>query len=512
MDSDLILIVDQDQEFCQSLVDFLRAQSCPAQGAGSGQAALELLRTHNYAVVISSLSLPDLDSLEVLLGAQMRAGLSETIVIFLADESEQDKAIEVLRAGAHDVLMRPMLTRPFFGAIVARALERHAIGEENMAYRYSLERQVEEAVGERKEALAQREEAILQKEEAFAQIERDKTIFENALELSRAVNRTLERKELLGTIDHYFKTIPLQWEYALCEFFEADEMFRVLAHNRSDWAGHAEIVVPAASVPLITDALLDMEIKKVEAADDPELTAGDLQGLLKPASVCLPIHVSGTSLALLIHIKHTERISDEDFKMADLSAEFAGMALNNSILFERTRELSRRDGLTGLYNHSHFQSFLEREIRRAERYGKPLSIIMADLNNFKGWNDTLGHQVGDQLLERVARRISSQVREGLDMVARYGGDEFVVVLPETEETGAQAQAKRLQQAVELENTEWPVAVVSTKKVGLSVGVASWTGGMSREQLIALADNALYEYKALVHNRDHTTRVGITHAS
>jgi len=119
---------------------------------------------------------------------------------------------------------------------------------------------------------------------------------------------------------------------------------------------------------------------------------------------------------------------------------------------ERLREWAIRDGLTGLYNHRHFQELLRTEMARARRYGQPLACLMLDLDHFKDVNDTYGHPFGDRVLKRLAATLTDVARE-VDIIARYGGEEFVVVLPNTDREGARRLAERVRRWVS-ENTLW----------------------------------------------------------
>jgi len=160
---------------------------------------------------------------------------------------------------------------------------------------------------------------------------------------------------------------------------------------------------------------------------------------------------------------------------------------------QRLSEMAFRDGLTGLYNHRYFQEQLEKEVNRAMRYQRDLSLIMFDLDHFKKINDVHGHLVGDRVLKKVAEIALLTVRES-DMAARYGGEEFAIILPETEMKGVVTLAERIRKRIASVQIE-----VDGKNVGVtaSFGVTLWEKGMactSKENMICSADNALYQSK------------------
>ena len=160
-------------------------------------------------------------------------------------------------------------------------------------------------------------------------------------------------------------------------------------------------------------------------------------------------------------------------------------------------ELSLRDGLTGISNRRHFDSEFEREYRRSARVGTPIAALMLDLDNFKTLNDRTGHQAGDICLARVAKALAEQMRRPGDFVARYGGDEFVVCLPDTTFEGANAVAARLQRTVEDLNISIDGSSEPRRRVSVSAGIAAEIpSGLdgSPLSLIKEADQALYQNK------------------
>lgn len=158
----------------------------------------------------------------------------------------------------------------------------------------------------------------------------------------------------------------------------------------------------------------------------------------------------------------------------------------------KLKELSIRDGLTKLYNHVYFQERLTEEFTRSQRYNSVLSFIMADIDNFKAFNDTYGHQQGDSILVKVSQILMASIR-GIDFAARYGGEEFALILPNIDRSGAHLLAERLRNKVEnyfsLEG-EIPL------KVTISQGVASipHSNISTKTDLIKAADAALYKAK------------------
>lgn len=161
------------------------------------------------------------------------------------------------------------------------------------------------------------------------------------------------------------------------------------------------------------------------------------------------------------------------------------------------RALSLLDPLTGCFNRRSFDERIAREIERAGRYGRPLSMLFADIDHFKAINDSYGHLVGDQVLQAVSSIFRSGGRADVDWVARYGGEEFVIVLPETNEENAVASAERFRAGilVDVSIPDHPLL-----RVTASFGVAQCRPEETVEGLVARADAALYAAKEAGRNR------------
>ncbi len=164
---------------------------------------------------------------------------------------------------------------------------------------------------------------------------------------------------------------------------------------------------------------------------------------------------------------------------------------------DRVKQVSDTDELTGLYNMRAFSAILQRSFKQAARYSHTLSLIMIDSDNLKAINDSYGHDAGNKLLISLVNRIRDGVR-GSDVVARYGGDEFVVLLPQTGPSGAMEVAERIRQAVEESRIDIGGHVVRTS---VSIGVVSYpSGGGDLATMIDKADRALYKAKHAGKNR------------
>jgi diguanylate cyclase (GGDEF)-like protein len=238
----------------------------------------------------------------------------------------------------------------------------------------------------------------------------------------------------------------------------------------------------------------------------PEL-AGEIPGcdsagtellLVSPRDRCVSLHVAplkdpeGRCTGTLTVMRDITGHIDSEKALQQANRELAQRLREIEGLQAELREQAIRDPLTGLYNRRYLAETLERELARAMREGYPVSLIMADIDHFKTVNDSFGHAAGDLVLRSLGTLIGSDTRPG-DIACRYGGEEFLLVLPNVDARSAMQRADRLREGVASSRVGWLGREIG---VTLSLGVASFPlYGVTGEQVIAAADLALYLAKA-----------------
>lgn len=211
---------------------------------------------------------------------------------------------------------------------------------------------------------------------------------------------------------------------------------------------------------------------------------------------------AGTLVLFCAGAAATEQLDEEDRLVLSAIASELVIAVENAQLYRLTKRLSMTDELTGLANYRHLQTRIEEEIGRAERFGKKVSLLMLDADQFKTFNDTYGHMAGDAALAQVAQAIRESVRE-IDLVARYGGEEFAIILPETDAAGAFIVAEKVRETVAARHLE-SVCGDDHCFITISIGLATYpTHAQNREGLLRMADDALYAAKSSGRNRVRT---------
>lgn len=236
-------------------------------------------------------------------------------------------------------------------------------------------------------------------------------------------------------------------------------------------------------------------VKQLDPEADPQLAA------LMPFArnlVVTPLFAEGQPLGVLV-VEHVpgsgSRIERRVVDMVDQFAAHASLALRNGWLLQQVQKMADTDALTGVSNRRTFEQVLEREVSRAERNGEQVTLMMVDIDHFKSVNDTHGHQMGDEILKKVAATLVTGCRD-FDVPARYGGEEFAVILPSCSSKESLVVAERLRRSIGTADNPVPITA--------SAGVATFpTHAGDPAKLIAAADEALYESKRA--GRDRVTR-------
>jgi len=218
---------------------------------------------------------------------------------------------------------------------------------------------------------------------------------------------------------------------------------------------------------------------------------GNLTGILPDsrAVLCIPITYGESLLGVLnVESRNENAFSPQDVLILNTLADLLATALHNAFVFQKLQQQSITDGLTGIKTRRFFWEALSAEWKRASRSGRPFSVVLIDLDKFKEVNDTLGHFEGDLVLARVGRLLEQKSRQS-NVVARYGGDEFIVLMPETGAEQAQVLAERLRQWLATD------PMLAEHHITGSFGVASFPmHGFSIEDLIRVADAGMYVSK------------------
>ena len=202
------------------------------------------------------------------------------------------------------------------------------------------------------------------------------------------------------------------------------------------------------------------------------------------SEMCVPLIFFGEKLGVLaLESARKDAFDRDDLQPLESVADICAAAIQNASYFDRMKQLAYVDGLTGIHNRRYFEMRVVEELDRAGRFQGRMSIIMVDIDNFKRLNDEFGHLLGDEVLRSVSTIMKQQLRK-VDLVCRYGGEEFAIVVPETSGENALRVAEKLRRQVE--NHHFPGV---PRPVTISSGVADYpTHGITRDEVVAAADS------------------------
>lgn len=456
MEKPRILIIDDDPGLRKTLADILKVKGYDILMATSGAEGLALLGDYAISLVLIDLGLPDVSGLEVLDRVKAAQPLVEAII--LTGNATIDSAIEATNRGAFSYLLKPCEIEPLLLQI-QRAIEKQQ-SREKMT----------------------RDSLALQKMN---------TELRALYSISQAIGRTINLEELLSEVLHTLAETELFAFVIKAAIFLAEGEKLLLASSISLSGSEREQcreILPGECLcgqALETGAL----VISPNCRTDSRHRQGSFS-VHPHGHIIIPLKAGGKVIGLFnLYLEPDSEVSGEMIDLLSSIASQLGIAVNNARLYEETKTFSLHDSLTGLANRRFMEIQLDKSLETAKRYREELSIIMLDIDYFKDFNDTHGHPEGDRLLTRLADILLKEVRKA-DYIFRYGGEEFLIVLPETEERMAREVAERLRKAV-----------AAAAGITISLGVAALNGSLrSKADIVEAADSALYRAKQNGRNR------------
>jgi diguanylate cyclase (GGDEF)-like protein len=260
--------------------------------------------------------------------------------------------------------------------------------------------------------------------------------------------------------------------------FDLSQHGRLLASVPARWRnGLARVLMTRQSLPL-----------PVLAADGTRNADGST-----PDCLCAVLQWQGTPIGVLGAVRWQERFGETERRLLEAVAIELSAALQNAHLYDMAVRAADRDGVTRLLNHRAVVRRLDEECKRSGRTGEPMAVLLLDLNNFKLFNDTHGHLVGDQVLKTTASLLTELCR-ATDVIGRYGGDEFIIICPTTDAGGARDLATRIQEQMAATSVQG----TGGERLPLSgsIGFAVYPeGAASQHELLVRADMNMYDAKA-----------------
>ena len=421
--------------------------------ATSGSACLERLAIGTFPVVILDYNLPGMDGLEVLRRIVESHPASSVIVV--AGQGDEGIAIRAIKGGAADYLVKGEEFLTSLPTVVDKVIERDR----------------------GKRALVDAHRRLRE----FTQISLDLSM---ASDLDRAAQILADGARVL-TRSGVGLVVLLDPVTTLAERVATSHLTIYETLHHTSLEGRGILGAPLRSTAPVTFDRLDHQ---------PDREAMPVHAPLIGAVLVLPIleHQRVVGLVLVGNPDSESPYQSDQMEMLLNLSFHAAHVVRNLRSVEEARREAVTDDLTALYNRRACDKRLAEEVDRAQRYGRPLSVLMMDVDHFKAVIDRYGHPGGDLVLKQVAQRLARQLRQ-VDVAARYGGEEFMVILPETPGESAVLVADRIRRAIAAETVAMPSG--DEVPVTVNIGVASFPDDAdTRDGLISAADRALYAAK------------------
>lgn len=457
-----ILIVEDDAFFREIFSDLLKDEGYQVDTAASGNDALDKLSRHDYHLVVTDMVLQDISGLDILSRVkQMDTGIE---VIVVTGYGNMESAIYALKNGARDYLVKP-ISHDEFKHVVRLCIEQRRLLDEN----HGLKNQIR----------------LFQTSQAIA----------NCIDIDRIQNLVLDAvtKEIgvargFTCLRDASRTIFLM-ETKGVERGDAEKLNESLK-SRFNWEDEA------FSSPMVV-----------------RIDGGSVDGEPVEEIMLLPLSDKSSLQGVVVLFGDNGRpmptISNPD--NIHFLIEQSSLALENAGRYSIAKDLLNIDELTGLYNYRYLEIALDKEIKRAERYGLSMAVLFLDVDMLKVVNDTYGHLTGSRILKEIGGLLKKSVRE-VDVVIRYGGDEYTIILIETGHQGAAIVAERIRRTIA--NHDFVL------EDGLSINLTACLGfacypedTRSKLELLEMADRAMYHGKISGRNTaSHISASGIDPAA
>jgi len=454
---DIILVVEDNEELNNLMQKLLQREGFQTAGVLNGTEALKWIRNNEHALILLDYHLPDITGNELV---QLLANENRDLpFIIITGNGDEEIAVEMMKTGARDYIIKG----PDFINVIPHVMHR-VINDLRL------------------------EKVLFNAQQKLNEREADLSILYG---ISLAISQTIDMKKLMRIILNTVTEIKMfEIEKKGGIFLIKDDRMELVSHIGQD----ASFLNVHKSIR-VGDCLCGLAAKtgKVIVSNNCLLDSRHTikyPGMKPHGHIIIPLIARGSVIGILyLYLTADAHIHESKLKLFDSIGVQLGIALENAMLFEETKRVSLYDPLTGLSNRRMMDIMLEKHFARASRLDKPLSAIMLDIDYFKDYNDRLGHTAGDSLLVSLAGIVLAETRK-IDLVVRYGGEEYLVLLPDTDISKAGEVAERMRKIVH-----------SDLGITISLGVAAYNKKMTKEEnLIMTADKALYEAKRRGRNR------------
>ena len=463
-----ILIVDDEAFIGETIRDLLEKEEYKVTLAGNAAQAIIKIKEILPDLILTDLKLPDMSGLEILKIAKKND--QDVCVIVMTAYANIETAIKALEEEVYDYILKPFDPERV-RLIIKKGLERRRL--------------------------------TLRNKELLQYLQKEKNKLETILEIGEKMSSILNLEELVDFIIMKATDIIEAQRGSLMLLDKSGEVLKIVASR-----GLKDRIIKNTQVKLgerivgwvakTGEPLLVLDVDKQTDARRIKEEKGS-EPYKSKSFLSMPLRKENETIGVInITDKNDQEntvFTMDDLRLLSIIVNQAVVSIENARLYKEVKVLSITDSLTGLFNRRYFEERLKVEVDRAERYKRFLCLIMFDLDNFKQYNDAYGHLKGDIVLKKVARILNKNSRK-VDVISRYGGEEFIIILPETKVVEAKEVAEKIRKAVR----DTFLQESSSKEISISGGISSFQHKLSTDELIKKADEFLYQAKREGKNR------------
>ncbi len=457
-----VLIVDDEVLIGETIKDVLEKEKYKVYLSQNAAQAIIKIKEISPDLILTDLKLPDKSGLEILKEAKKND--PDVCVIVMTAYANIETAIKALEEEVYDYITKPFDPERV-KLIIKKGLERRRL--------------------------------TLRNKELLQYLQKEKNKLESILEVGEKMSSILNLEELVDFIIVKATEIIESQRGSLMLMDKEGEVLKIVAAKglRDRVIKNTRVKIGDRIVGWVAKTGEPLLVLDIDKQADRHIVGykGESDQYKSKSFLSMPLKKEKEIIGV-INLTDKNNPKDTVFTMEDLRllsiiVNQAVVSIENARLYKEIKFLSITDSLTGLFNRRYFEERLKMEINRAERYKRFLCLIMLDIDNFKKYNDTHGHLKGDVVLKKVAQILRNNSRK-VDIISRYGGEEFVIVLPETNMAEAKEVAEKIRRAVK----ESFLEEVSFKEISISGGIASFQHKLSMDELIKRADDSLYRAK------------------
>jgi len=471
-----ILVVDDEESICSILSETLESDGYNVQTVNSAEAALELLEHELPHIVMTDIRMPGISGVE--LAMRIKEISDEIEVIIMTSHASLDTATKAIKIGVYDYINKPFNNLNEVKNLILRVIEKIYLRFENKHLIQELQAKNQEILKTNEEIIAINEEIGL------------------IYKFSKELSDILEPNEIINT---YLKYLSSLFSENICFFL------KYLSSKNSFALSNIFSTNLEKNNNLESKLNIGFQINPINISNIMKETATNVQiidfiykvfNTKSFISQSLIIKECPVGVFIILNI---ELLNEREKNLLKQFLNQIEISYDKSLLHQKLKELAIKDGLTSLFNRRYFQDKINLEFNRSRRFKHPLSLLFFDIDHFKNYNDINGHPMGDKLLKDISKLIKKSFRSS-DVVCRYGGEEFCVIMPHTSIQGALIKAEKLRVLIE----ETPFINQKVQPGGnltISIGVSEApTHSSDPEKLLKLADDALYESKKTGRNK------------